>query len=57
MGVGKATVDRRLQKQLERSVFLNGDCYWDTVPFQVTEEAKTMRRIAGLGTPRLAGTT
>ena len=42
MGVGKTTVCRLLQKQLERSVFLDGDWCWDADPFQVTEETKAM---------------
>lgn len=42
MGVGKTTVCRELQKQLDRSVFLDGDWCWDASPFQVTEETKAM---------------
>ena len=40
MGVGKTTVCRALQKELNRSVFLDGDWCWDARPFQVTEETK-----------------
>ena len=42
MGVGKTAVCRALQKQLHRSVFLDGDWCWDANPFQVTAETKTM---------------
>ncbi|MDO5415605.1 MAG: AAA family ATPase [Lachnospiraceae bacterium] len=42
MGVGKTTVCRRLQMDLPRSVFLDGDWCWDAHPFQVTEETKAM---------------
>lgn len=42
MGVGKTTVCRELQKELPRSVFLDGDWCWDANPFQVTEETKAM---------------
>lgn len=42
MGVGKTTLCRALQKQLENSVFLDGDWCWDMHPFQVTEETKQM---------------
>lgn len=42
MGVGKTTVCQELKKELERSVFLDGDWCWDANPFQVTEETKKM---------------
>jgi len=42
MGVGKTTVCRGLSKKLENCVFLDGDWCWDSNPFQVTEETKTM---------------
>lgn len=42
MGVGKTAVCRCLQRQLDRSVFLDGDWCWDAWPFQVTEETKAM---------------
>lgn len=42
MGVGKTAVCRELQKRLDRCVFLDGDWCWDSRPFQVTEETKTM---------------
>ena len=42
MGVGKTTVSRLLMKKLPKSVFLDGDWCWDSDPFQVTDETKTM---------------
>lgn len=42
MGVGKTAVSRCLQKQLSRSVLLDGDWCWDADPFQVTAETKAM---------------
>ena len=42
MGVGKTTVCRHLQKQLDRCVFLDGDWCWDMHPFIVNEETKAM---------------
>ncbi len=42
MGVGKTTVCQRLKKKLPDSVFLDGDWCWDSDPFQVTEETKSM---------------
>ncbi len=42
MGVGKTTVSQQLKKDLNNSVFLDGDWCWDASPFQVTEETKTM---------------
>lgn len=42
MGVGKTAVCQRLKKELPNSVFLDGDWCWDSSPFQVTEETKTM---------------
>ncbi len=42
MGVGKTTVCRALQEACAPCVFLDGDWCWDAVPFQVTEETKTM---------------
>ncbi|MGN0818217.1 MAG: AAA family ATPase [Candidatus Coproplasma sp.] len=42
MGVGKTTVSQQLKKDLNNSVFLDGDWCWDANPFQVTEETKTM---------------
>ena len=42
MGVGKTTVCQQLKKQLNNSVFLDGDWCWDASPFQVTEETKAM---------------
>ncbi|MDY4788777.1 MAG: AAA family ATPase [Bacilli bacterium] len=42
MGIGKTTICQELKKELENSVFLDGDWCWDTNPFQVTEETKTM---------------
>ena len=42
MGVGKTSVCRRLNQDLPRSVFLDGDWCWDASPFQVTGETKAM---------------
>ena len=42
MGVGKTTICQLLKNKLPRSVFLDGDWCWDSHPFQVTEETKTM---------------
>jgi shikimate kinase len=42
MGVGKTTVSQLLKKQLNNSVFLDGDWCWDADPFVVTDETKTM---------------
>ncbi len=42
MGVGKTSVCQRLKKELNNSVFLDGDWCWDADPFQVTEETKRM---------------
>lgn len=42
MGVGKTTVASRLNEQLDRSVFLDGDWCWNAHPFQVTAETKEM---------------
>ena len=41
MGVGKTTISQLLKKQLNNSVFLDGDWCWDSHPFQVTDETKT----------------
>ncbi|MGI5962474.1 MAG: AAA family ATPase [Lawsonibacter sp.] len=42
MGVGKTTVSQLIKKNLNNSVFLDGDWCWDAHPFQVTEETKKM---------------
>ena len=42
MGVGKTTVSQQLKKDLNNSVFLDGDWCWDASPFQVTDETKAM---------------
>ncbi len=42
MGVGKTTISQLLKKQLNNSVFLDGDWCWDSHPFQVTDETKNM---------------
>lgn len=42
MGVGKTTISQLLKKELDKSVFLDGDWCWDMHPFQVTEETKTL---------------
>lgn len=42
MGVGKTTTCQILKRQLDHSVFLDGDWCWDAHPFVVTAETKTM---------------
>ncbi len=42
MGVGKTTVCQLLKKRLDHSVFFDGDWCWDSNPFIVTEETRTM---------------
>lgn len=42
MGVGKTTVCQQLKRDLNHSVFLDGDWCWDASPFQVTCETKAM---------------
>ena len=42
MGVGKTVVCQQLKRQLNNSVFLDGDWCWDADPFQITEETKRM---------------
>ena len=42
MGVGKTSVCQYLKKELSNSVFLDGDWCWDSFPFIVNEETKTM---------------
>jgi len=42
MGVGKTTVCQQLKRDLQNSVFLDGDWCWDASPFQVTDETKVM---------------
>lgn len=42
MGVGKTTVCQALKKELNQSVFLDGDWCWDMHPFVVNEETKSM---------------
>jgi len=42
MGVGKTTLCRQMQQQLDNCVFLDGDWCWDAKPFQVTDETKSM---------------
>ncbi len=42
MGVGKSAACRILNKNLPRSVFLDGDWCWCADPFVVTEETKAM---------------
>lgn len=42
MGVGKTTISKALQSELEHSVFLDGDWCWDANPFVVSEETKEM---------------
>ena len=42
MGVGKTTVCQQLKRDLQNSVFLDGDWCWDASPFHVTDETKAM---------------
>lgn len=42
MGVGKATACQQLKRDLQNSVFLDGDWCWDASPFQVTDETKAI---------------
>lgn len=42
MGVGKSTIVSKLYKQLENSVWLDGDWCWLMNPWNITEENKTM---------------
>ena len=42
MGVGKTTVSQQLKRDLNKSVFHDGDWCWDASPFQVTKETKSM---------------
>jgi len=42
MGIGKTTTCQLMKRQLNNSVFLDGDWCWDMHPFQVTEETKKM---------------
>ena len=42
MGVGKTTICQQLKRDLQNSVFLDGDWCWDANPFQVTEETKAV---------------
>ncbi len=42
MGVGKTTVCRKLQQNLQNSVFLDGDWCWNMNPFTVNEETTKM---------------
>lgn len=42
MGVGKTTICQELKKNLDCSVFLDGDWCWDSHPFCVTNETKNM---------------
>ena len=42
MGVGKTTVCHQLKMNLSNSVLLDGDWCWDSNPFQVTDETKSM---------------
>ncbi|WP_342478228.1 AAA family ATPase [Paenibacillus sp. FSL H7-0350] len=42
MGVGKSTIVSKLYKELQHSVWLDGDWCWQMNPWKVTEENKTM---------------
>ena len=42
MGVGKSSVCAELNKQLPKSVYLDGDWCWNMDPFVVNKETKAM---------------
>lgn len=42
MGAGKTTVCQIMKEKLDNAVFLDGDWLWDSHPFTVTEETKSM---------------
>lgn len=42
MGIGKTTVSRQLLKNIQNSVWLDGDWCWMMNPFEVTEANKAM---------------
>ena len=42
MGVGKTAVCQQLKINLSNSVLLDGDWCWDSNPFRVTDETKSM---------------
>ena len=42
MGVGKTTISRELNRQLDKSVWLDGDWCWMMNPFVVNESTKKM---------------
>lgn len=42
MGVGKTFISQKLSKSLPNSVFLDGDTCWDSNPFIVNEETKSI---------------
>ena len=42
MGIGKTAVCQILKKKLKNAVFLDGDWCWNSDPFKVTEETKSM---------------
>lgn len=42
MGVGKTTVCNRLKKELDNSVFFDGDWCWDSNPWVINEETRAM---------------
>ena len=42
MGVGKTTVSRELNKELEKSIWLDGDWCWMMDPFVVNDSTKKM---------------
>ena len=42
MGVGKTAVCQILKKKLDNAVFLDGDNCWDSDPFIVNDETKSM---------------
>lgn len=42
MGIGKTAVSQYLKNKLPNTVLLDGDCCWDSSPFQVTNETINM---------------
>lgn len=42
MGIGKSTLCKELNKELENSIYLDGDWCWNMNPFVVNEETKQM---------------
>lgn len=42
MGIGKSTVCNQLNQDLDHSVFLDGDWFWNMDPFIVNQDTKNM---------------